>query len=138
VKHQRTNRGQILILLATWLLFGGGAASALVVYDRPASELKKAIKRVVPDDVRRDALLADLKKWKSGQKKRDKVVDRDRDALFRALQRRETKRQEADLIAVKLDGTFREMDREFIDLRFRLKDHLTGPEWSELVTRANP
>ena len=52
-------RGQILILLAGWLFFGGGASSALVVYDRPAKEMKKVIKRVITDADRRDVILSD-------------------------------------------------------------------------------
>jgi len=53
-------RGQVLILLAAWLFFGGGAASALVVYDRPVSEVEKAIKRVIESADRRDLILSDL------------------------------------------------------------------------------
>ena len=35
-------RGQVLILLATWLFFGGGAASALVASPRPRWEARVA------------------------------------------------------------------------------------------------
>ena len=128
-------RGQVLILLAAWLFFGGGAASALVVYDRPVSEVEKAIKRVIANVERRDVILSDLGQWESGQKKQDKEVSAGRDELLKTLRRQDAQRSEADPIIAKLDETFLEMDREFLDLRFRVKDQATRAEWAEIVAR---
>jgi len=59
-------RGQVLIILAaSWLIFGGGATSALVVYDREVSEVKKTVKRVIPKGDRREAILTRLSQWES-------------------------------------------------------------------------
>ena len=128
-------RGQVLILLAAWLFFGGGAASALVVYDRPVSEVEKAIKRVIANVERRDVILSDLGQWESGQKKQDKEVSAGRDELLKILRRQEAQRSDADPIIAKLDETFLEMDRDFLDLRFRVKDQATRTEWAEIVAR---
>jgi len=128
-------RGQVLILLAAWLFFGGGAASALVVYDRPVSEVEKAIKRVIANVERRDVILSDLSQWESGQKKQDKEVSAGRDELLKTLRRQNAQRSEADPIIAKLDETFLEMDRDFLDLRFRVKDQATRAEWAEIVAR---
>ena len=128
-------RGQVLILLAAWLFFGGGAASALVVYDRPVSEVEKAIKRVIANVERRDVILSDLSQWESGQKKQDKEVSAGRDELLKTLRRQDAQRSEADPIIAKLDETFLEMDRDFLDLRFRVKDQATRAEWAEIVAR---
>ena len=128
-------RGQVLILLAAWLFFGGGAASALVVYDRPVSEVEKAIKRVIANVERRDVILSDLSQWESGQKKQDKEVSAGRDELLKTLWRQDAQRSEADPIIAKLDETFLEMDRDFLDLRFRVKDQATRAEWAEIVAR---
>ena len=128
-------RGQVLILLAAWLFFGGGAASALVVYDRPVSEVEKAIKRVIANVERRDVILSDLSQWESGQKKQDKEVSAGRDELLKILRRQEAQRSDADPIIAKLDETFLEMDRDFLDLRFRVKDQATRTEWAEIVAR---
>ena len=128
-------RGQVLILLAAWLFFGGGAASALVVYDRPVSEVEKAIKRVIANVERRDVILSDLGQWESGQKKQDKEVSAGRDELLKILRRQEAQRSDADPIIAKLDETFLEMDRDFLDLRFRVKDQATRAEWAEIVAR---
>ena len=128
-------RGQALILLASWLLFGGGAASAVVFYDRPASQVKKAVKRVIGDAERRDLILGYVSAWKSGQKYRDKQVREDREELFRALRRQSTQRSEAEPLTAKLDRTFGEMDRKFLDLRFRVKEQVTSAEWAGIVAR---
>ena len=130
-------RGQILILLAGWLFFGGGASSALVVYDRPAKEMKKVIKRVITDADRRDVILSDLSRWKSGQKKLDKEASSDRKELLKTLRRKDAERSEAEPIMAKLDETFVKMDRNFLDLRFRVKEQVTSAEWAEIVARPN-
>ena len=130
-------RGQILILLAGWLFFGGGASSALVVYDRPAKEMKKVIKRVITDADRRDVILSDLSRWKSGQKKQDKEASSDRKELLKTLRRKDAERSEAEPIMAKLDETFLKMDRNFLDLRFRVKEQVSSAEWAEIVARPN-
>jgi hypothetical protein len=130
-------RGQILILLAGWLFFGGGASSALVVYDRPAKEMKKVIKRVITDADRRDVILSDLSRWKSGQKKLDKEASSDRKELLKTLRRKDAERSEVEPIMAKLDETFLKMDRNFLDLRFRVKEQVSSAEWAEIVARPN-
>lgn len=130
-------RGQILILLAGWLFFGGGASSALVVYDRPAKEMKKVIKGVITDADRRDVILSDLSRWKSGQKKLDKEASADRKELLKTLRRKDAERSEAEPIMAKLDETFLKMDRNFLDLRFRVKEQVSSAEWAEIVARPN-
>ena len=127
-------RGQVLILLAMWLFFGGGAASALVAYDRSASDVKKAIKRVITG-ARKDAIVSDVDRWEAGQKKQDKKVSADRDELLKTLRREDAQRSEVEPIIARLDETFVEMDRDFLDLRFRLKDQVTSAEWAEIVAR---
>ena len=134
----RRARGQILILLAGWLFFGGGGSSALVVYDRPASEMKKAVKRAITDVGRRDMILSDLSQWKSVQKKQDKAAGADRKKLLKTLRRKDAQRSDAEPIMAKLDKTFLEMDRNFLDLRFRVKEQVTSAEWAEIVARPGP
>ena len=133
----RTERGQVLILLAGWLFFGGSASTALVVYDRPASETKNAIKRVIADDGRKDAILSDIGRWESGQKKQDKEVNANREQLLGTLQRKDAQRSELEPAMAKLDAAFAGMDRDFLDLRFRVKERVTSAEWAEIVARRN-
>ena len=128
-------RGQILILLAAWLFFGGGASSALVVYDRPASEVKKAVKRVITGASRRDVILSDISQWESGQEKQDEQVSENREKLLKTLRRKDAQRAEVEPIMAKLDETFLEMDRSFLNLRFRVKEQVTSTEWAEILAR---
>jgi hypothetical protein len=128
-------RGQVLILLAAWLFFGGGASSALVVYDRPASEMKKVIKRVITDVGRRDAILSSISVWEAGQKQKDEKINEYREELFKTLRRKDSRRSDAEPLMTKLDATFLEMDQSFLNLRFRVKGQVTSAEWAALVAR---
>jgi hypothetical protein len=131
-------RGQVLILLATWwLVFGGGAASALLVYDRPASEIKKAVKRVITDDDRRNVILADIGNWEYVQEKDDEKVSAGRKELLKTLRRQDAQRSELEPLMAQLDETFIVMDRDFLNLRFRVKKQVTSAEWVKIVARPN-
>ena len=127
--------GQVLILLAAWLFFGGGASSALVVYDRPASDVEKAVKRVVADPSRKDAIVFNISVWEAGQKERDKKVSDAREKLFKTLRRKDAQRHEVEPTVARLDKMLLEMDESFLNLRFRVKEQVTSAEWTEIVTR---
>ena len=128
-------RGQVLILLAAWLFFGGGASSALVVYDRSGSEVEKAVKRVITDASRKDAIVFNISVWEAGQKEKDKKVSDAREELFKILRRKDAQRHEVEPIVASLDKTLLEMDQSFLNLRFRVKEQVTSAEWTEIVTR---
>jgi hypothetical protein len=135
MKVRPRERGQVLILLGIWLFFGGGAASALVVYDRSPKETKKVVKRVITDDGRRDVILADISQWEKNLKRQDKEVNGGRKELLEILRRKEAVRSEVEPITAKLDRTFLEMDRNFLDVRFRVKEQVTSAEWAQMVAR---
>jgi hypothetical protein len=138
VRADLRQRGQVLILLAAWLFFSGGASTALVVYEHPASEIKKTIKRVIPDDTRREALLTNIDTWEWVQEKQDEQVRDAREKLLEILRRKGSQSYEVETIVAKLDERFAEMDRKFLDLRFRLKEQVTRAEWSQLVAQPSP
>jgi hypothetical protein len=131
-------RGQLLILLATYLFFGGSASSALIVYDRSPSEVEKAVKRTVTDSTRRDVILTYIDRWEALRKQQDKEISKARATLFKSLQRKDATRTEVDQITAKLDTTSLEMDQSFLNLRFRVKDQTTNAEWAALVRRPEP
>ena len=130
-------RGQTLILLGAWLFFSGGATSALLVYDRPASEIRKVMKQVITDGDRQKAILADIHQWESGQKTRDELVSDYRERLLKAFRNRGTQRSEVEPILAGLDSTLSAMDREFLDLRFKVKGQVTRAEWARIVAEPN-
>ena len=128
-------RGQILILLATWLFFGGGASTALLVYDRPVSEMKKAVEHVIADSSRKDAILSKIDLWETIQQKHNEEVGENRKELLKTLRRKDAQRSELEPIMAKLDKTFLLMDWDFLNLRFHVKEQVTRAEWAEIVAQ---
>ena len=128
----RRERGQTLILLATWLFFSGGAASALLVYSHPVSEMAKGIKRVITDG-RKDPILSEIDRWQSVEETREEIVGENREALFKTFRRKDGARSELEPTLARLDQTFLVMDRDFLDLRFSVKGQVTKAEWSAIV-----
>jgi len=129
----RSERGQALILLAAWLFFGGGGSSALVAYDRPAKEVKKAVDHVITGETRRDAMVKDIDNWESGQDKLEDAVNKNREQLLQIMRRKDAQRSQTEPLIARMDETFREMDRNFLDMRFRLKEQVTKTEWKEIL-----
>ena len=127
--------GQALILLGAWLFFGGGAASALLVYDRSPSELERAVRLAAIDEARQKELLAIFRQWESGQERLDKRVGSDREELLALLRQRGSGRADAGPILARLDPSLAEMDTAFLDMRFSAKNELTRAEWARIVAR---
>lgn len=130
-------RGQALILLAMWLFFGGGASSALVVYDRPVSEMKKAVDHVIPDGGRKDVIESDISQWQYVQERHNEEVGENREGLLKVMRRKNARRSELEPIMAKLDKRFLVMDWDFLNLRFRVKRQVTSAEWAEIVATGN-
>jgi hypothetical protein len=128
-------RGQVLILLGMWLFFGGGASTALLVYDRPASQIKKVVKRVITDAARKDSVLIDIDRWESVQEIHDKQVSADHKELLKILRRQGAQRSDVDPIVAKLEKTFLVTDWDFLNMRFGIKERVTRAEWAEIVAR---
>lgn len=136
--ESRQERGQVLILLAAWLFFGGGASSALIVYEQPVSEMKQAVEHLINDGSRKDAIISDISQWQAVQKIRNEEVSHDREALLKILRHKDARRSELEPITAKLDKTFVVMDLDFLNLRFRVKERVTSAEWAEIVARPPP
>ena len=128
-------RGQALILLAAWLLLTGGAANVLIYYDRSAPEMEKAIKHTIADDDRKNEILRQLKLWEPVQEMRDEQVAGYRKQLLKMLRNKATQRTDLTPTLAQLDAQFSAMDRDFLDLRFQLKAHVTRAEWAQIVAR---
>ena len=131
----RKERGQLLILLATWLFFGGGASSALLAYDHAVTAMKKSVEHVITDGSRRDAIFANISQWQSVQKVQNEQVSESREQLLKTLRRKDARRSELEPIMAKLDKTFGVMDWDFLNLRFRVKEQVTSAEWAHIAAR---
>jgi len=122
--------GQILIILLGALFLGGGAASVLVfVQGQSPREMREAVNKVVSDDRRRDSALKIIDDWEKGRKEQEKEFREERAQLVRVMKRHDATREEADLVAAKLDESILVMDRRFLDMRFGVRDQLTKEEW---------
>jgi hypothetical protein len=128
-------RGQILILLGAWLFFSGGASSALIVYDRPVSQVKQSIEHVIAKGSRRNALESDIGNWEYVQKLHAETVNDEREQLLKLLRRKDTQRADLEPLLTKLDKRFVIMDWDFLNLRFKLKEKVSTEEWAQIVAR---
>lgn len=126
-------RGQILILLATWLFFGGGGSSAVLFYEQPVSEMKKAVEHVITDGGRRGAILSEIDLWESIREIQNEEVSEHREELLKTLRHKDAQRSELEPILAKLDKTFLAMDWDFLNLRFRVKEKVTSAEWADIA-----
>jgi ParB-like chromosome segregation protein Spo0J len=127
--------GQVLIILLGALFLGGGAASVLVfVQGQSPKAIKEAVKKAVSDDKRRDSALTIIEDWEKGKQEQEEEFRRERAQLMKIMKRHDAKREEADLVAAKLDASILAMDRSFLDMRFDVKDQLTKAEWEAAMS----
>ena len=112
------------------MFLGGGAASVVAfVQGQSPKEMKEVVKKVVSDDKRRDAVLMVIEDWEKRKEEQDKEFKKGQERLVKIMKRHDAKREEADRVATKLDETIREMDRSFLEMRFRAKELVTKEEW---------
>jgi hypothetical protein len=131
-----TQRGQVLILLAAYLFFGG-AASTVLLYNHGYSprELKKAVKNVVTDEARRNAAQSEISYWSKALEAQTKDLGKTQKQIVKLARQHDATRLEADRIAANMDQSIRKMDRSFLDARFQLKGQLTEVEWDAMWVR---
>jgi hypothetical protein len=123
----------IISLVLAYLFFGG--SSTLALQGHSPADFEKAIKHVVLYEDRKKASLAELDLWNKALKVQDKAASKDQETLAKSLRRRDTTRASVDQLDASLDETFREMDSDFLDTRFRVKGFTTKEEWAELAAR---
>ena len=126
----------IIALVLSYLFFGGGS-SMLALQGHSPAEVESALKHAVADGNRKTGALDEVALWKKKLKVQDETAGKDQKALVKYLKRRDTTRAEIDQLDAKLDETFHEMDRDFLDTRSRARDFLTKEEWADLSARLN-
>ncbi len=122
----------IIALVLTYLFFGG-SSSMLALQGHSPADFEKAIKSVVADEDRKKGALTEIDLWNKTLKEQDKAVIKDQKGLLGSLERHDTTRAEVDQLDAKLDETFHEMDRNFLDTRFRIKAILSKEDWANLA-----
>jgi hypothetical protein len=122
-------RGQVLILLAAYLFFGGAASTLVLYLGYSPRELKKAVASVVTDVSRKDAAQSEIAYWAKLLKSQNKDLAKSQKKFLKLARRHDATRAEADLMTANMDAPIRQMDSRFLDARFRIKEHLTQAEW---------
>ncbi len=125
----------MILALVLGYLFFGGSSSMLALQGHSPADFEKAIKHVVLYDDRKKAALAEIELWDKSLKTQDKAASKDEKTLVKSLRRHDTTRADVDQLDANLDATFGDMDSNFLDTRFRVKEFITKEEWAELAAR---
>jgi len=126
----RNQSGQILVILATTLLFGGATvAVGVMTTGQTAKEITKKIKNLEMDEDRQDEALRLIKQWKKDGKAFWKADQKNMKKLFKLMKKYETTPGELDELVAAQDRNADENDRILLDNRFALKEQMTKEQW---------
>ncbi len=136
MKRISSQRGQVLIILLS-TIFLGGAATTITTFIKghPAKDVKKAVKKEVAADARKDEILELIGTWQKEKKKHDKEVKKGRKSILKVMERYDGTREELQQASSRLDETIQKIDRSYLDLRFNLKETITRDEWNAIYAR---
>jgi len=124
-------RGQILIILFGSMFFGGAATVATFIEGSSTKDVKKAIKKVISDETRKDEIISLIKEWDKKKKKTRKQVEKEQKALLNVLTSYDSTRQAMQQAAMKLNESIDSEDRVFLDLKYSMREKLTKEEWDQ-------
>ena len=138
MKRLLNQRGQVLVILVSTLFLGGAAATITTFMEGlSAKDMKKAAKKEIADDSRKDALLELIDAWNKEKKKYDKEIAKGRKRLIKIIERYDGTREDLQREAAKLKEVIRKSDQSYLDLRFDTKKKITRDEWSAIFARIN-
>jgi uncharacterized protein YlxW (UPF0749 family) len=124
-------RGQILIILFGSMFFGGAATVTTFVEGSSTKDVKKAVKKVVTDDARKDEIVSLIKEWDKKHKKTRKQVEKDQKALLKVLTSYAGTRQAMQQAAAILNVSIDSEDKVFLDLKYTMREKMTKEEWDQ-------
>ena len=124
-------RGQILIILFGSMFLGGAASVTTFVEGSSTKDVKKAIKKIVPDETRKDEILTLIKQWDKQHKKTRKQVKKEQKALLKVLTSYDGNREQMQQVADILNESIDREDKVFLDLKYSMREKLTKEEWEQ-------
>ena len=124
-------RGQILIILFGSMFLGGAASVTTFVEGSSTKDVKKAIKKIVPDETRKDEILTLIKQWDKQHKKTRKQVKKEQKALLKVLTSYDGNREQMQQVADILNESIDREDKVFLDLKYSMREKLTKEEWDQ-------
>lgn len=129
MKESMTQRGQILIILLGSMFLGGAASVTTFVAGSSTKDVKKAIKKVIADETRREDIVSLLTEWDKKKKKTRKQVEKEQKALLKVLTSYDGTRQTMQQAAEILNDSIDDEDRVFLDLKYSMREKFTKEEW---------
>ena len=124
-------RGQILIILFGSMFLGGAASVTTFVEGSSTKDVKKAIKKIVPDETRKDEILTLIKQWDKKHKKTRKQVKKEQKSLLKVLTSYDGNREQMQQVADILNESIDREDKVFLDLKYSMREKLTKEEWDQ-------
>ena len=124
-------RGQILIILFGSMFLGGAASVTTFVEGSSTKDVKKAIKKIVPDETRKDEILTLIKQWDKQHKKTRKQVKKEQKALLKVLTNYDGSRYQMQHATDILNESIDDEDKVFLDLKYSMREKLTKEEWDQ-------
>jgi hypothetical protein len=118
----------MLIYLITILLLGSGATPMLAYI----ADTQDGVKVVVTEDERRKEALSTLKAMKKRTTAHNRTVRRARKNIEKELRQDNTSDVDIDTIWAAYFVEFDDYDRDILDLRFELKEHINREEWEAI------
>lgn len=131
MKNSTKQRGQILIILLGSMFLGGAASVTTFVEGSSTKDVKKAIKKIVADETRKDEILTLIKQWDKQHKKTRKQVKKEQKALLKVLTSHDGSRDEMQHAADILNESIDSEDKVFLDLKYSMREKLTKEEWDQ-------
>jgi hypothetical protein len=119
----------MLIALFTIFILGGGGG---LIGD--IKEVRKDVKAVMEKSDERDAALITLKQMEKLTNQRDKNLKKYLKQFLATVSDHEYKISDLDQLWDEYRGTRSNFNREFIELRFELKEHISREDWARVFS----
>ncbi len=120
----------MLIVLFTILILGGGGG---LVGD--VKQVGKDIKTLMEKGDERKAALSTLKQMEKLTKRRDKNFKKVRKQMLSTISDHDYEVSYLDQLWSDYKGTRSEFHREFVELRFELKEHISREDWAKIFSQ---
>ena len=118
----------MLIAIMT-ILFLGGSGTAMLEY---IGDIRDDVKLVLPKDDRQKEALDTIKAMKKRTSARNKETKRIAKGLSKALINHDVSDAEIDAYWTEFHEDLGSYNRDLLDLRFELKEHISREEWAAI------
>jgi len=111
---------------------GSGAKAGLMLTGKTVDELRERARAIVSEGPRRQAVEAAFGRWQQQAKRIDQARTQNRNAFFALLPKHEVVSAEFERLYAEADAIAAEALAAALDLRFGVREQLSGEEWRGL------